>query len=54
MRFVVLLLLLVACDPPDPNLVLNCQKACSPAMVRSWTWDGYHHSATCECDREPK
>jgi hypothetical protein len=29
MRFVVLLLLLVACDPPDPNLVMNCQKVLS-------------------------
>lgn len=49
--FLLLAMLTVACDPPNPDLVLNCQKACAPRPVKEWTWDGYNRSAKCECDR---
>ena len=47
-----LLLGLSACDAPSTDLVLNCQKACAPRSVKTWTWDGFHHSAVCECEGE--
>jgi len=51
---IVMLLLVVGCEAPNPDLVLNCQRACAPRAVKSWTWDGFHHSAVCECSPETK
>ena len=48
---VMLLLAVMGCDAPSADLVLNCQRACAPAAVKEWTWDGFHHSAVCTCDR---
>lgn len=52
--FFVLLLLTTGCDHPGSDLVLNCQRACAPREVKRWTWDGWSHSATCECATAPE
>jgi hypothetical protein len=52
-KLIVLLLVLTGCEAPSSDLVLSCQKACAPRAVKTWTWDGFHHSAVCECEQEP-
>ena len=48
----VVMLAMVACDPPPSGIVESCQKTCAPRPVKSWTWDGWKHASVCECDLE--